>query len=269
MILGLIETKTQRSDDAGDEPPAKRQPQPDQKTELQSATGSGVFGGNNRFNGNAVIRQRLPIPSIFAAQNAPSAGKSSSGNRSLDQQLLDDLDRELLKGLPTGPKPAPPKTSDDRQPKPDGQEPPPTSQNPLAQIAEQMRSVERRIARRDTSAETQEQQSAIVSRLQALLDQAGSSGNKQSGGGSAQQGVGTGEAVAGPPRDSTNRIERGTAEQVETTDVKELVRRMWGHLPPKVRDEMQTSLSENFLPKYERLIEEYYKRLAEERPGRP
>ena len=32
---------------------------------------------------------------------------------------------------------------------------------------------------------------------------------------------------------------------------------------------MQASLSEQFLPKYERLIEEYYKRLAEERPDRP
>ena len=51
--------------------------------------------------------------------------------------------------------------------------------------------------------------------------------------------------------------------------VNDLLRRMWGHLPDKVRDQMQASLSEQFLPKYERLIEEYYKRLAEERPGGP
>ena len=36
-----------------------------------------------------------------------------------------------------------------------------------------------------------------------------------------------------------------------------------------VRDEMQAALSERFLPKYERLIEDYYKRLAEERSAGP
>jgi hypothetical protein len=75
--------------------------------------------------------------------------------------------------------------------------------------------------------------------------------------------------VPAPPRDSTHRIEQGTKESVETTDVKDLLRRFWGHLPDKLRDQMQASLSEQFLPKYERLIEEYYKRLAEERPAGP
>ena len=51
--------------------------------------------------------------------------------------------------------------------------------------------------------------------------------------------------------------------------MKDLMRRIWGQLPDKVRDEMQAPMSEKFLPKYERLIEEYYKRLAEERPGGP
>jgi hypothetical protein len=43
-----------------------------------------------------------------------------------------------------------------------------------------------------------------------------------------------------------------------------LLRQVWGHLPPKIRDQMQSGLIEEFLPKYERLIEEYYSRLAEE-----
>lgn len=208
-------------------------------------------------------------PSIFTAQTSPSAGKSRSDNRSLDQQLLDDLDRELLKDLPAAQKPAQPK-SPAKAPPADAAPTAPDSQNPLVQIAEQMRSIQQRIARRDTSAETQERQTAIVKSLQSLLDQANSKiGDKQSGGGSAQPGIGTGEAIAGPPRDSTNRIERGSPEPAETADVKDLLRRTWGHLPPKIRDAMQTSISEKFLPKYERLIEEYYKRLAEERPLGP
>jgi hypothetical protein len=51
--------------------------------------------------------------------------------------------------------------------------------------------------------------------------------------------------------------------------VKDLFLRIWGNLPDKLRDEMQASISEQFLPKYERLIEEYYKRLAEDQPGQP
>jgi hypothetical protein len=147
------------------------------------------------------------------------------------------------------------------------------SQNPLARIAEQMRAVESRIARHDTSPATQQAQQEIVESLDALLEQArqaaGSKKPDDEGSGSAQAGVGNGQPAAGPPRDSANRIERGTKEQAETADVKDVLRRVWGHLPDKLRDEMQASLSEQFLPKYERLIEEYYKRLAERRPGEP
>ena len=46
--------------------------------------------------------------------------------------------------------------------------------------------------------------------------------------------------------------------------MKEVLRRFWGHLPEKIRDQMQSSMSEEFLPKYERLIEDYYRRLAED-----
>jgi len=209
----------------------------------------------------------------LAFAQAPQGGrKAAPAKRSLDQQLLDDLDRELLEGLPASKSrgkaesKAPETTPQPRE----GAEP----QNPLAKIAERMRGVENRIAAHDTSAATQEKQAVIVSDLESLLEAAKKAqqrGKPQGGKGSpsGQEGTGTGEAIAGPPRDSTNRIERGTKEQPETADVKDLLRRIWGHLPEKLRDEMQASVGEQFLPKYERLIEEYYKRLAEERPGVP
>ncbi len=202
---------------------------------------------------------------------APKGDKKAAGAKpSLDQQLLDDLDRELLKGLPASKSRGKADSKSPAQPPQarEGTEP----QNPLAKIAERMRSVENKIAAHDTSAATQENQSLIVSDLESLLEAAKKAqqrGKPQGGKGSpsGQTGTGTGDAVAGPPRDSTNRIERGTKEQAETADVKDLRRRIWGHLPEKLRDEMQESMSEQFLPKYERLIEEYYKRLAEERPA--
>src|SRR5262249_13652138 len=92
---------------------------------------------------------------------------------------------------------------------------------------------------------------------------------KNGGRGADQAGAGTGEPAPLPPRGSSQRIERGAKEQTETTDVKDILRRLWGNLPDKGRDEMQGSVCERFLPKYERLIEDYYKRLAEERPAGP
>jgi len=215
---------------------------------------------------------------VSAASAQPPAGeKPPAKNRSLDQQLLDDLDKQLLEGLPGSVKPSP---KDNKSPptaaKPLPQtEPLDAPQNPLAKIAQRMRTAEGRIAGRDTSTATQQVQQQIVQDLAALLEQARrqqGTGNKQppgGGSGAAQAGAGSGNPAPGPARDSTSRLERGSKEQTETTDVKDLFRRIWGNLPDKLREEMQASLSEQFLPKYERLIEEYYKRLAEEQPGGP
>jgi hypothetical protein len=210
----------------------------------------------------AVLLAMGAIPA-FGQDAKPKPTKPSS----LDQQLLDDLDRDLLKDLPGPAKPAPAAGGETT--------PAAQSDNPLAALAERMRAVEARIANKDTSPETQKLQKQILAELAALMEQA----KKQGGGskkpgngqgkGSDQPGEGSGNPTAGPVRDSTNRIEQGTREATETADVKDLLRRMWGHLPDKVRDQMQASLSEQFLPKYERLIEEYYKRLAEERPAGP
>jgi hypothetical protein len=207
---------------------------------------------------------------LLAASPFASFGQDTKSqppkSDSLDQQLLDDLDRDLLKDLPGGAKAAPGTSNGEEAPAV-------SSDNPLAALAERMRAVEARIAGKDTSPETQKLQKQILAELAALMEQA----KKQGGGskkpgngqgkGSDQPGEGSGNPTAGPVRDSTNRIEQGNKEATETADVKDLLRRMWGHLPDKVRDQMQASLSEQFLPKYERLIEEYYKRLAEERLG--
>jgi hypothetical protein len=227
----------------------------------------------------AIAAATLALANPVAGQARPAAEKPATKSRSLDQQLLDDLDRELLKGLPRAtktPEPARGTSEKDTVP-PSGADKMPNSgnaagdsQNPLGNIAQRMRSVEGRIAQHDTSTATQAEQAKILAELDALL--AAANQNKQQrgkSGGAAQSGVGTGTTPAGPPRDSTDRIDRGTKEQVETADVKDILRRFWGHLPDKDRAEMQQALSEQFLPKYERLIEKYYKRLAEERPGGP
>ncbi len=195
-------------------------------------------------------------------------GQTPHQNQSLDKPLLDDLEQELLKGLPS-PKPStfPPSQSPMAE-KNRVEE----SNDPIANLAARMRGVQNRMAKRDTSAMTQNEQRKIVADLDAMLQRANQSrktaGNPNQAGGT-QASTGNGVEAPHSPRDSTSRVERGDAQPTERGDTKDVLRRIWGHLPEKLRDEMQSSFSEQFLPKYERLIEEYYKRLAEERTTAP
>lgn len=49
---------------------------------------------------------------------------------------------------------------------------------------------------------------------------------------------------------------------------KELVKDVWGHLPPNVRDQLLNAFSEKYLPKYEDLVRRYYEALAEKNRNR-
>ena len=201
------------------------------------------------------------------AEDPPPANRSQA--KSLDAELLDDLDADLLEGLPAAGKSAnePPANS-----KPGNEaEVPADVTNPLAVIGERMRAAQRRMADRDTSQSTQQLQRQIQADLAALIEQARqqSSQQKSGSGPGTQAGSAGGNPTPAPPRDSTDRVERGTKAAVETADVKNTISRFWGHLPDKLREQLQSSLSEQFLPKYERLIEDYYRALAEDRDQAP
>jgi hypothetical protein len=214
---------------------------------------------------------------VLVASSTSAADPPATKPKSLDDQLLDGLKDDLFDKLPTPGRPADkpvegqPKTNRAAQ----GEDLSSVGDsNPLGLIGERMRAAQARIAGHDTSAATQDLQQKILDDLAKLIEQAKKQGREKkpgngSGQSSDQPGTGGGNPTPGPPRDSTNRIEQGTKEATETADVKDLLRRYWGHLPQKLRDQMQASLSEQFLPKYERLIEEYYKRLAEDRSPAP
>jgi hypothetical protein len=188
------------------------------------------------------------VPSKGTAAKPGAAAKNGSKNGSKD-----DAEKKLLQDLEGGE---------------DIGAPP---ENPLIRIGQKMRSTQERIAGKDTSAETQTTQKEILAELAKLIEQTkkqcngsgnGKQGNNKS---SSQAGAGTGDVRPGPAREATDRVGKSERENTETADVKDVLRRIWGHLPQKVREQMQAQLREEFLPKYEKLIEEYYKRLAEER----
>ncbi len=191
-----------------------------------------------------------------------------------DADLLKELESDLLKDLPAAKTPQGKKglSPDDQRLQDDlkaGEDLGAAPENPLAEIGRQMRAVEKRIAQRDTSDQTQSDQGKIVDALEQLIEQAKKQGargnNSASGRGTGKAGVGDGQAQPGAPQESTDRVGKPQTDTPQTADVRNLLQRIWGHLPEKMRDEMQNAVSDQFLPKYEKLIEEYYQRLAEER----
>ncbi len=210
---------------------------------------------------------------------APATALTQSAKPKLEDELVDDLLKDLPKAKPEVPakgKTAKPAAKDEAEKKllqdlEGGEDIGLPPENPLIRIGQKMRSSQERIAGKDTSAETQTRQKEILADLSKLIEQTqkqcncNGNGKPGSGKSSAQAGQGTGEARPGQAREATDRVGKGEREDAENADIKDVLRRIWGHLPDKMREQMQAQLSEQFLPKYEKLIEEYYKRLAEER----
>jgi hypothetical protein len=71
-----------------------------------------------------------------------------------------------------------------------------------------------------------------------------------------------------PARDSSDPLDRANGKPVEKGDVDELVKHLWGHLPQRSREQVLQSFSDEFLPKYEAEIEQYYRKLSEEQGDR-
>lgn len=197
--------------------------------------------------------EKIPV------RSEPAKSPSASTPRP-DQPPVSDLDRQLLDELGQG---APGASTEES--------------NPLAQIADRMRVVQRQIEKKNTSTQTQLLQREIVDDLSTLIEQLQkqcqqcSGGNaKPSSSASSKPGKpgagsgGAGEPSNKPASESTDRLGDEKSDEEQLSEMKNMLKELWGHLPAKVREQMQSGAVERFLPKYETLIEAYYKRLAEE-----
>jgi hypothetical protein len=131
-----------------------------------------------------------------------------------------------------------------------------------------MRQAQRKIAEEDTSAGTRALQQRVVDDLSELIRQmAKKCGGAGQGPSQSKQ---SSAATAGkipsrsPARDSVTRLGQTPAQPPDTEKARQLNRQAWGNLPPRLRQPLLNADFERFLPKYERLIERYFTRLAEE-----
>jgi hypothetical protein len=224
-----------------------------------------------------------------------SASDKPAGSESLGNQLLDDL-------VPLAPPKSPDPARDEQnqssarnatmraQRSADdlgediGQ---PSGPLPLVRVRQGMQQAERLLnpPLTATNAQSLNQAGAVQQQVVKHLDeliaelskqcQACRPGGQQSQSGQTQasqkqQQAGQSSATAArgstAAQDSTTRLGQSTGQPAanDKTDIDNLMKALWGHLPDRNREQMLQSFSHEFLPKYELEIEEYYRRLSEE-----
>lgn len=221
------------------------------------------------------MRLLLPWLIVLLAVIAAQAQSESLGDR-----LLDDLDPGLF-GAPAELDPRDPELRF-RPPRRSGAEgsdvggPTGGAPLPLVRVRQGMQMVELLLAEDRAVAEARDVQGQVVRELDALIAEL----EKQCRGGSGQPSnesppsersqadaprqsatPGRGQTAA---RDSTSRLGSAAAQPVEPATLDDLIKDLWGHLPARSREQLLQSFSDEFLPKYQLEIEQYYRRLAED-----
>lgn len=132
--------------------------------------------------------------------------------------------------------------------------------------------------------DTQQLQSQILADIDALLQQASPPAQPPQGGSQSQQqqqdqnaqsqqqqqpdspSQQDGQSDPGAAsRESAERTARGEETDAERERRLGLSTAAWGHLPPKVREQMRSAFSEEYLPQYDALVRQYYEALARRR----
>ncbi|MBL9125238.1 MAG: hypothetical protein JNG90_16495 [Planctomycetaceae bacterium] len=253
LLLGSVSAR------GFDEPAA--QPAPSLDDELLKDLESDLEGGLGEDEA------KTP-PQRPRGETAPMGGKRPLGGAAPGKKPADaseprvdedELDRELL-----------------RQLQPDAGE----EDHALSRIGRSMREVGELVGQAKSGQPTQQKQEQIVADLDKLLE-AARQRQRQSKSSSSQQQTASrqpagqqsqpgksGNGGNQPAQESSENLRDRTAATPDPAEMKDLLRDLWGHLPEHERQMVINSTIERFLPKYELLIEAYFKRLAEETADR-
>jgi len=202
------------------------------------------------------------VPTLFETEPAPPQAKQS-------ESPMKDLDRKLEKSVL------------DLLKKHAGET---KQENPLLRVGRRMRDVQDRIAKTKVGEETQTIQRQILEDIDSLIEQARQqqqqqqSQQQQQKQQAAQQKArqqakpsnsGKGQRRnPGPSREAARGASKGRPTRPKLGPREAISKMTWGHLPPALQQLMTQISGEEFLPKYEPLIEQYYKTLAEQGPQR-
>jgi len=149
------------------------------------------------------------------------------------------------------------------------------------QAVQEMDEVSHRLGRTlDPGVDTQRMQESILRKLDQVIQAAKQQQSSSGGGGKGQPrgqdtggkelaqqqaAPGSGEAQQGGQQASSGEAGSGSPQTPETQDEAiEQLRKEWGTLPQRLRDELTQGLRERFSPLYRDMTEAYYKALAEQ-----
>lgn len=129
--------------------------------------------------------------------------------------------------------------------------------DPLGEIALEMDRVVMDLEGHSTGKPTQQRQQQIVGKLDVLIARLEEEAQSMGGGASGSnptRPLADSQIMGGPGGIGDLHAARKTGKQ-------------WGELPPHQRDRIVQSLTEGFPAHYQKILERYYKRLAEEAPA--
>lgn len=221
---------------------------------------------------------------------------------SLGDDILDLLGRKNTKGISAGRKkfgaPEEPERPGDvakpeRKVKPDDEPEAGAGKNPLDSAIEGMRAAQNQIADKETGKSTREIQEQVIKDLEKLIEQAKnppkspqspnsssqsqnsksqnrqnsssskSSRNQQQAKNGADQAEGQ-RTEADKAKESSDETRAAREREAELARRRDLIKDVWGHLPPALRQKLLNVASEKSLPKYDELVRRYFESLAEE-----
>ncbi len=223
------------------------------------------------------------LPLAVAHDPAAQEGSAQGGSA----QAPATLDQRLLEGLPVVPPTAehPAAKTPTDPPAVSGSPPPalvdPSSagsdapaENPLQLIGRRMQQVHQRLSERDVSPDTQQTQQRIIAELDELIaalntqQQSTVQQKQQQRKSTPRNGSSEDKGGQQAARDGSQQTGSEPAIAEETSAMRQASGEVWGHLPERLRRQLQSSGAIEFLPKYRQLIEDYYQRLSEERDTR-
>lgn len=162
--------------------------------------------------------------------------------------------------------------------------------NPLERVVAGMRSASERIGQQDTGEQTRAIQEQVIRDLDKLIEQAkqqqknppksppqsppspqDQQQQRQPMSDASEQQEQAGNANSQKdrqqPEDSTERADQGSDREQARQRQQRFSIDVWGHLPPKLREQLLNTYGDKVLPQYEDLVRRYYEALSEQ--GRP
>jgi hypothetical protein len=155
--------------------------------------------------------------------------------------------------------------------------------NPLLNIANNMFQVRLRMKQSNVGPATLGMQKQIVADLDQLIEQVrksagqcqSSSANSQGqpkqnpSDSSAKSGAKPGQKTGGKPAAAgAKNSSDGQTRKPDVEEIRTMMNNLWGELPPSVQEQMLQAPIEDFVPKYQNLIEDYFRDLSNEKKSR-